>query len=152
VLSLGRWIGGGLGAVAVIVIVVLLLVGGGDDEQKAASTPRPTNTSSASPAPTVTGSARPTDQVTVAVFNANGRSGLARTVSNALTDDGYDIQEVGDAARTGRTAIYYQAGAKADAEALLEAHPEFQEIRELGPRQPQDFTLVLVLGTDYKTS
>ncbi len=151
-LSLGRWIGAGVVGIGVLVVVLLLLFGGDGEKPKVLASPtaHATPTTSVAASPTI--SARPHDQVTVAVFNATNRNGLARSIGEALTKEGYDVGRVDNASKTSKSTIYYKPEALADARALLAAHPEFGRIQPIRPTQPKNFLLVIVIGSDYSAS
>jgi hypothetical protein len=101
----------------------------------------------------VSTSTKPVSQVTVNVLNATTRAGLARTVATKLTKDGYTVKKVDNAsAQQASTTIYYQPGDKAEAQALLKAHPELGRIQAATSAIPTNALLTVILGTDYPTA
>jgi hypothetical protein len=102
--------------VLVVVIAAVALVSGGGEDSTPSGTGAGQTTST--PARQV-GSAPPHEQVTVTVLNGTNTSGLANTVANELTDDGFVRGEVTNASSPDRlvTVVSYFGGQE---EAALE--------------------------------
>jgi len=163
-LSVARAVGGALVVLGVVALIALAAVGSNKKPQaKTTSTPRPrttaTATQSTSTAATTTPSpsaaAHPVSKVTVNVLNATQRAGLAASVAGKLDKEGYQIKTV-DNCRCGtqNTTIYYRGSAeRADAQALLRAHPEFKRVAPATSDIPNAGAfLTVVLGSDYSVS
>ena len=85
------------------------------------------------------------------VLNGTQRSGLATTLANKLKSDGYTVKKVDNQkAHQALTTIYYKAGFKAAADALLAKHPELKRVAQAPASQT--VTLTVVIGDDYKAA
>ncbi|MGZ4121387.1 MAG: LytR C-terminal domain-containing protein [Actinomycetota bacterium] len=158
-LSVGRAAAGAIVVLAVVALIAVAAVGSGGKKPKAqptvTSTPTrhatatPTATRSPTASPTATPTTPSPKGVTVNVLNGTTRAGLARTLGTKLTKDGYVVKTVGNAAALSATTIYYQAGKRADAEALLALHPELGKIQAATSAIPVNASLTVVIGSDY---
>jgi LytR cell envelope-related transcriptional attenuator len=146
-----------LGVVAVIAIAAT--GGGGKKPAAQTTTPPPTAstrpTVSISPSTTVTPSPTAStpnlSSITVDVLNGTLRPGLAKALADKLKAEGYTVKMFGNqAAHQTQTTIYYTAGSKAAAEALLSAHPELKRVAPAPTGQK--VTLTVVIGDDYKAA
>lgn len=126
-LSLARAFGGALAVLGLVVGLVVVAVSsrGGDAKPEAKPTPtkRATTATTTPTPPGVT--LRPKRDTTVIVLNAAGRQGLASRVAGVLGDDGYDVVQIGNAARAENTRVYYRRGAAAEAERIRLKHFPF---------------------------
>jgi hypothetical protein len=165
-LSVARAVGGALVVLGVIALIALAAVGTNNKKPQAKnttrSTPRATATSTHSPVPSTTStpapsaSAHPVTKVTVNVLNATTHAGLARSVADKLSSDGYQIKKVDNCncGTQSKTTIYYRGSAeKADAQVLLRTHPELRRIAPATSDIPNAGAfLTVVLGNDYSVS
>lgn len=147
-----------LGVVAVIAIAAT----GSGSKKPSAQTTTPPPTVSAHPTvtntppkttvtPTATATTPTLAGITVDVLNGTQRAGLATALSNKLKADGYTVKKVGNqATHQTQTTIYYKAGSKAAADALLAAHPELKRVAQAPTSQT--VTLTVVIGDDYKAA
>ncbi|MGE3288129.1 MAG: LCP family protein, partial [Pseudonocardia sp.] len=105
------------------------------------------DTSLPAPAIRAVGTAQPgPGDVTVDVFNASGRDGLARGVAGRLADMGFGVDEIGNAASTERsTVITYSPDRAAGAELLQSSVPA----ASLVPEPSASGVLELTLGGDF---
>jgi LCP family protein required for cell wall assembly len=106
------------------------------------------DTSLPAPAIRAVGTAQPgPGDVTVDVFNASGRDGLARGVAGRLADMGFGVDEVGNAASTQEsTVITYSPDRAAGAELLQSSVPA----ASLVPEPSASGVLELTLGSDFE--
>lgn len=146
-----------LGVVAVIAIAAT--GGGGKKPAAQTTTPPPTvstrPTVSSTPSTTVTPSATVTKPnlaaITVDVLNGTQRAGLATALGNKLKSDGYTVKNIANQkTHQTLTTIYYKAGFKAAADALLAAHPELKRVAPAPASQT--VTLTVVIGDDYRAA
>jgi hypothetical protein len=160
-MSVGRAVAGALVVLAVVVLIAVAAVGSNGKKTPKATKPTVTSTptvhSTASlqttkPTPTATAITHRVSQVTVNVLNGTARAGLAKTVSTKLSQDGYSVKRVGNAPAQQKTTIYYRPGERADAEALLAAHPELGVIQAATSTTPTNAFLTVILGSDYPTA
>ena len=86
--------------------------------------------------------------VTVAVFNGSGKSGLAAQAASGLTKAGFKVGATGNADRQdyNRTEIRYGAGGEAGARAVLAVIPSAKLVQRDGVSGVQ-----LVLGSDFSS-
>lgn len=85
--------------------------------------------------------------ITVNVRNAAGVRGVARGVADTLTNDGFTIGAVGDAASRPTTVVRYAPGEQANGEAVASALDDPPDVEE-DPNLPAGQVTVLV-GRDY---
>ncbi|TMK83900.1 MAG: LytR family transcriptional regulator [Actinobacteria bacterium] len=162
-LSVARAVGGALVVLGVVAVIAVAATGSGGKKPNAqTSTPPPTAStgpsSSSAPSntqvtPTPTTTAPNLSSITVDVLNGTTRAGLASALANKLKSDGYTIKKVANqATHQTATTIYYKAGAKAAAEAMLAAHPELKRVAPATSSTPATVTLTVVIGDDYKAA
>jgi cytoskeletal protein RodZ len=166
-LSVARAVGGAIVVLGVVALIAIAAVGSNDKKPQANSTasttPHATATATVSSQPSTTSSAtasasataHPVSKVTVNVLNGTTRAGLARTVADKLSSDGYQVKKVDNCncGSQSKTTIYYRSGYKADAQAMLRAHPELGRIAAATSDIPNAGAfLTVVLGTDYPVS
>jgi hypothetical protein len=159
-LSVGRAAAGALVVLGVVAVIAVAATGsGGKKPNTQTSTPPPTASAGPSSTPSSTLTPSPTattpnlSSITVDVLNGTTHAGLASALANKLKSDGYTIKKVGNqAAHQTLTTIYYKAGAKAAAEALLAAHPELKRVAPATASTPATVTLTVVIGDDYKAA
>jgi hypothetical protein len=158
-LSVARAVLGALAVLGVVIAIVLVLVNRGGDEPDfnalPSSSPTQTTTRS-SPTPTASESKispvqtlRPKAKVTIAVLNGTGRAGLAAKVQDKLEKAGYNVITIGNASRTIKTTVFFRKGAKADAQALLDAYDEFGRVAAAGDESDDKALITIILGSDY---
>ena len=158
--SLGKAVGGALGAVGLIVLAIVLVAGrGGGTKQTGSpaiqtptpspshtSSPRPTSTTTPRPLPTP--SILPKSQTIVDVLNGTNRNGLARSTGKKVTDAGYRLGRTTNAPqRYAKSTIFYLPGRRAEALAFQDAFPDFTILKQA--RFSGGATLQAVLGADY---
>jgi len=157
-LSLARAVGGALVVLGVVAAIAIAATGGGGKKPGAQNTTPPPTVSAhvtASSTPTVTPSTTASTpslaNITVDVLNGTQRAGLATALANKLKADGYTVKKIGNqAAHQTQTTIYFAAGFKSAAEALLSKHPE---LKRFAPApSTQTVTLTVVIGDDYKAA
>ena len=158
-LSVARAVGGALVVLGVVAVIAIAATGSGKKPKAQITTPPPTasvhptvtSSPSQSATPTATATAVNPASVTVDVLNGTQRAGLATALANKLKADGYTIKKIGNqATHQTQTTIYYKAGSKAAAEALLASHPE---LKRFAPAPAgQTVTLTVVIGDDYKAA
>ena len=156
-LSVARAVGGALVVLAVVAVIAVAATGSGKKPNARTSTPPPTATVqptiSSSPSPSVTPTPTSTSLagITVIVLNGTQRPGLATALDTKLRSDGYTVKSFGNqSTHQTLTTIYYHAGFKAAAEALLASHPELKRVAPAPAGQT--VTLTVVIGDDYKAS
>ncbi|MCA1833537.1 MAG: LytR C-terminal domain-containing protein [Actinobacteria bacterium] len=157
--SIARAGGGVLGAIVLVVVLTVVAFGGRSEKPPKppvavatspraifhSPTPSPTLAVVPSPTPTV----RAPSQVTVAVLNGTGRTGLAATTANKARKIGYKVKTVDNAATTNVSTIYYQPAFEAEAEAMHEQFPAFTQIKPATSTAPSNVMLTMVIGKDY---
>ena len=157
-LSVARAVGGALVVLGVVAAIAVAATGGGGKKPTAQnSTLPPTasvrSTASSTPSTSVTPTATAPNRasITVDVLNGTTRAGLATALANKIKADGYTVRKVDNQkAHQAQTTIYYKAGFKAAADALLAAHPELKRVAEAPATQA--VTLTVVIGDDYKAA
>jgi hypothetical protein len=157
-LSVGRAAGGALIVLAIVAVIAIAATGTNKKPSAQSSTPPATTptptisiTPSASATPTATATAAV--KVTVNVFNGTTTTGLARGLATKLAKEGYTVKTVSTAAQHQKTTtIYYRAGGKDEAEALLAAHPELGRIQAASSGTPTNALLTVILGDDYRAA
>ncbi|WCB91416.1 hypothetical protein DSM104299_00087 [Baekduia alba] len=163
---------GAIAAIAVVVVVlVVLLTGvlGGSDggTQKAntigtpggaATTPKGGNAASTTKAKAPAAAPKP-GTYTVAVLNGTTVPGLARGVSNRLTNAKYKIGNVTNAATQDRSAtlVEFAPGHRAEADSVAKAiDVQSDSIQQLSPGSKtiagNEATVVVTVGADQNTS
>jgi hypothetical protein len=159
-LSVARAVGGALVVLGVVAVIAIAATGGGGKKPAAqTSTPPPSvsshptlsSTPTITATPTATATASNLASITVDVLNGTQRAGLATALANKLKADGYTVKKAANAtSHQTLTTIYYTAGSKAAALALLSAHPE---LKRFAPAPAgQTVTLSVVIGDDYKAA
>jgi LytR cell envelope-related transcriptional attenuator len=156
-LSVARAAAGALIVLGVVAVIAVAATGsGGKKPNTQGSTPPPTVSTSPSPTSTPSTTTTPTPtrssaaKVTVNVFNGTARNGLARALADNLAKAGYVVKRVETyTPHQTNTAIYYQPGDKAEAQALLTAHPELKQILPATSATPTNAILTIILGSDY---
>ena len=160
-LSVARAVGGALVVLGVVAVIAVAATGSGGKKPNAQTSTPPASTapsSSSAPSntpvtPTPTATAPNLSSITVDVLNGTTRAGLASALANKLKSDGYTIKKVANqATHQTATTIYYKAGAKAAAEAMLAAHPELKRVAPATSSTPATVTLSVVIGDDYKAT
>jgi len=160
-LSVARAVGGALVVLGVVAVIAVAATGSGGKKPNAQTSTPPASTapsSSSAPSntpvtPTPTATAPNLSSITVDVLNGTTRAGLASALANKLKSDGYTIKKVANqATHQTATTIYYKAGAKAAAEAMLAAHPELKRVAPATSSTPATVTLTVVIGDDYKAA
>ena len=158
-LSVARAVGGALVVLGVVAVIAVAATGSGKKPKALTSTPPPTaslhptvsSTPSATPTPTPSATATSLAGITVNVLNGTQRPGLATALANKLKADGYTVKTIGNqTTHQTQTTIYYRAGSKAAAEALLASHPELKRIAPAPTGQT--VTLAVVIGDDYRAA
>ena len=159
-LSVARAVGGALVVLGVVAVIAVAATGsGGKNPTAQNSTPPPTvsirptlsSTPSTTVTPTTTATATNLASITVDVLNGTQRAGLAKALADKLKADGYTIRNVAtQTAHQTQTTIYYKAGSRAAAEALLAAHPELKRVAPAPASQTVKLTVVI--GDDYKAA
>jgi hypothetical protein len=158
-LSVGRAAAGALVVLGVVAVIAVAATGSNKKPTAKSSTPTVATTthpptispSAVATSPTPTASASTAPKVTVNVLNGTTRARLASGLATKLTKEGYTVKNVGNnATHQATTTIYYLAGEKAAAEALLAAHPELGKIQAAIASTPTTAMLTVILGDDYK--
>jgi len=159
-LSVGRATGGALVVLAIVAVIAIAATGTSKKPSASTSTPPATPTTHAptvSPSSTPSTNTSPTPTATVAakitvnVYNGTTRNGLARTLADKLTKEGYVIKTVATfPSHQTTTTIYYRPGARGQAQALLAAHPELGTFKPATSAIPTNAVLTVVLGEDYR--
>jgi hypothetical protein len=157
----------GLILIAVAVLIgVLLLAKGFSQEDGLVSLTTPekqtTTTTAAANAPagagadeettTTTAAANAPASVTVLVTNGTGKSGVAGTNADKLKAAGYTKVDTANAPTTAKSAVYYAAGAQADAQAVATALGLDPSVVAAMPSPPPvdlaGATVLVVIGSD----
>lgn len=154
-LSLAKAVGGVLGVLALIAAIPLVFTGNNNKAPKpiARETARP----SLSPSPSLSISPSPTpsihspSQITVSVLNGSGRSGLARRTALQVRAAGYVVKDddIGNAAATKVSTIYFQPAFEAEALALQRRFSGFTQVRPATRTVPANVMLAMIIGADY---
>ena len=156
--SLGKAVGGALGAVGLIVLAIVLVAGRGGGTKQAGSpaiqtpsashSPAPTPSASTTPTPKPTSSTLPKRQTIVDVLNGTNRNGLERSKGKKITDAGYRLgRTVNAPQRYAKSTLFYLPGRRAEALAFQEAFPDFTVLKQA--RFSGGATLQAVLGAAY---
>lgn len=152
--------------IAVLVAGVVVLANAFDRNESESVTPTPTGTSSVSPtspgatsspsvSPTTTSptASPPVEGVVVKVLNGTNTTGLARSTSDTLAQEGYTILEPGNAEVRDQTTLYYRADSEAAAQGLKQ---RFFPTAVLEIADPAVFgteaNVTIILGADYQPS
>jgi LytR cell envelope-related transcriptional attenuator len=154
-------VGGALVVLGVVAVIAVAATGGGGKKPAAqTSTPPPTVSAHPSvtntptrttPTPTATATTSTLAGITVDVLNGTQRTGLATALANKLKADGYTVKKIANQpTHQTQTTIYYTAGSKAAADALLASHPELKRVAQAPASQA--VTLTVVIGDDYKAA
>lgn len=158
-LSMGRATGGVFAAIALVVIITVVAFGGRDRMPKTSTAPTtpatrsggsPSATPATAPSPTPTPAVRSPSQITVAVLNGSGRTGIAHRTADQATAAGYQVKKVGNTDAAARVStIYYRPGFQAAAKALQRRFPGFTQVKPAGSGVPSDVMITMVIGEDY---
>jgi len=161
-----RLIGLALVVAAVLIGVLLVARGLSEDEPVvgvAVEDPGVTTTEDRDAPPTIdpetidTPGAPEPGEVTVLVANAKGEAGLAASVGESLTADGFEVVTPTDAPITDATSVYYADGNEAGAQLVAEAlglpksvvAPLPQPAPLSDPLLARNAGVVVVLGADF---
>lgn len=149
-----------------LLIGVVLLAKGFSQEDGLVSTAAPANdrttTTTANPSSggvvppdettTTTSATNPPANVSVLVANASGKTGVAGTNAEKLKTAGFTKVDTANAPTTSKTAVYYAAGAQADATAVAKALGLDASVVAAVPSPPPvdlaGATVLVVVGSD----
>ena len=143
-----------LAVLALVAVIYIVISGRGADDSP---TTAPTSTGSGEP--TSDGSPtgepnEPAEKAPVVVLNSTDRSGLAKSVSDDIEADDWEIggepaNYDGDALAT--TTVFYPEGMQGSAELLQEAFPDIGDIQPAESGM-SDTALTVVVGEDWPAS
>jgi len=90
--------------------------------------------------------------VVVLVKNGTGKTGLAASVSQTLSNAGYKVKSPGDASKRTTTLIYYRADSEPEAALVQRRYFQGAQLQPAPASVPPDVQVEIILGTDFLAS